>query len=727
VIFDNAVFIKPDIPFERGFSFENSAPVFRKRFVLDSVKPAKLYACGLGIGYYYINGQKVSDDVLTPPMSNYMKTLWYMEYDVSHLLREGENVITVFCGNGFFNETLDTKSWSLEKAQWRDLPKVILRLEMDGQTVLVSDDSFKCLPSTATYFNLIRKGEYFNANLYEEQITQIDYDDSGWACARKDYTAPTGVFRKCECEPVRECEVLDPVQIYKTGENKYLFDIGRNISGYIRLTVTGRKDDVLTIRYCEEVTEDLKPCYNEMDVYPSYLQQEGFQMDKFVCSGKEMTWSPKFTYHGFRYMEIDGITDLETTRVQGVFVHEDIPRRTSFRCSDAFLNRLFEAGIQSTYSNMFYSLTDCPTREKMAWTNDFMASAEQLLVNFAAEKMIKKYQQEIFDAMLGDGSLPGILPGAGWAYRFEMGPMGDGILFELPYRLYLHTGDDSLLKESMPYFERHFRYMDSKKDAQGLTHHGLGDWAQPDNVDQQKDADREISIINAALEYYFCTIAAIVDREKYTEKAEAVKRFVIQNFLDEQGRCVVHKQCPVAMLLHYGLFDDMEPLKAQLVQLLEEKDWHLSCGMVGIRRLLPALNKCGLPEYAYKVLTAEGYPGYKYWFDLGATSLYERWEPDRLYASHNHHMLSDCLSWMVKTLAGVTVRCDGKPACYLDPVFVPELDYVDFSYNSNLGKIAVRWERKNGKICLQVEKDPAVPLYYKGELLTGEKLELVCE
>lgn len=726
MIFDNAVFIKPDTPFCREFSFENYAPVFRKRFSLAGVKNAKLYICALGIGYPYINGQKVSDDLFPAPMSNYMKTLWYKEYDVSHLLKTGENVITVFCGNGFFNEAIDTKSWGLEKAQWRDHPKVILRLEVDGKTALVSDPSFKCQNASATWFNQIRKGEYFNGNLYEENIAEIDYDDSAWPYAWKDYAPPTGVFRKCDCEPIRECEILEPVQVYKTGERKYLFDLGRNISGYIRLTVTGQKDDVLKIRYCEEVTEELQPCYNEMDVYPSYLQREGFQTDKFICSGREMTWSPRFTYHGFRYMEIDGITDIDATDVKGVFVHEDIPRRTEFRCSNPFLNQLFQAGIQSTYSNLFYSLTDCPTREKMAWTNDFMASAEQLLTNFAAEKMLKKYQQDIYDAMLPDGSLPGILPGAGWGYRFEMGPMGDGILFELPYRVYLHSGDDTMLKEALPYFERYFRYLDSKRDARGFVCFGLGDWAQPDNVDQTKDAEMEAAIINGALEYYFYTVAAIVDKEKNTEKAEQVKQFVIRNFLDTKGRCVVHKQCPVAMLLYYGLYEDMEPLKKQLVQLLEENAFHLSCGMVGIRRLLLALNRCGLPEYAYKVLTAEGYPGYKHWFDRGATSLYERWEPDRLYSSHNHHMLSDCLSWMIKTLAGITVQCDGTVSYQLDPVFIPELDFVECTYNGTQGKIAVRWERKDGKICLHVEKDADVPLYYKGTLLTGTNMVLTC-
>lgn len=720
MIFDHAVFIKPDIPFQRAFSFENSAPVFRKKFHMDSYRSAKLYVCCLGIGYCFLNGQKVSEDLFSTPFSNYMKTIWYQEYDVSGLLKEGENVITIFCGNGFFNETLDTKSWGLEKAQWRDHPKVILCLKADERTVLVSDDSFRCLPESATFFNQIRRGEYFDARRYEEAVTSYDYDDSAWPNALKDFTPPTGIFRKCLCEPIRECEVLSPVNVIQTGPQKYVFDIGRNISGYIRLTAVGQRGDLLTIRYCEELTDDHQPAYNQMDTYPSYYQTEGFQTDKFICSGKRHTWSPMFTYHGFRYMEIDGIRDIETTSVLGVFVHQDIRRRTSFHCSDEFLNQLFTAGINSTYSNMFYALTDCPTREKMAWTNDFMASAEQAMIHFHCENLFHKYQQDIYDAMLGDGSLPGIIPCAGWWYRWDLGPIGDGILFELPYRIYLHTGDDSMLKESLPYFERHFHYMDSKKGADGLTHHGLGDWSPPAPAFYEPADQNQLSLINAVLEYYFYWIASLADAATYEEKAKASRRFAMNTFLNASGQCTVNKQTAVSMMIYYGVYDDIAPLKAQLARLVEEKDFHLSCGMVGMRRLLLALNRCGLSEYAYKILTADGHPGYREWFKNGATTLYERWEPDMIHSSHNHHMFSDFMSWMVKTLAGISCRLQNAPSYDLAPVFLPEIDFADCDYDTASGKISVHWTRQPEGIRLTVDKDSKVLLYYQGRLLESE-------
>lgn len=723
MIFDNAVFIKPDVEFNREFSFENYAPVLRKKFHLKETKNAKLYVCGLGFGYYFLNGKKVSEDLFTAPFGNYMKSLWYNEYDVSHLLLKGENVITIFLGNGFLNETIGSKTWSLEKAMWRDVPKVILRLEVDGKTALVSDDSFKCLENSAVFFNQIRRGEYFNANLYDESITALSYDDSAWNRARKDYTQPTGVFRKNECPPIRECEVLSPISVRKTGKNKYLFDMGRNISGYIRLTVSGIKDDLLTIRYSEEVNENFELDHRDMDVYPSYYVKEGFQTDKFICSGKKITWSPKFTYHGFRYIEIDGITDIQNTDVLAVFVHQKLKRRTEFNCSDSFLNKLFEAGVNSTYSNMFYCLTDCPTREKMAWTNDVAASVEQIMINFEAEAFFEKCQQDVFDSMLSDGSMPGIIPSPGWWYKWEIGPIGDAILFEIPYRMYLYTGDKTLLKKSLPYFEKHFRYIDSKKDEKGFTYHGLGDWSPPEPAFNEGVDEKEVPLINACFEHYFYKIASLIDDKKYAHKAEETKRFVIDNFIDASGRCTVNKQCSVSMLIYYDLFDDINPLKNQLLELVQNNNFHLYCGMVGIRRLFHALTKCGLPEVAYKVLTLEGHPGYKHWFDMGATTLFERWEPEQIYSSHNHHMFSDFMSWMIKNIVGISTSYEEELSYNINPIFFKELDFANCTYDSLKGRISVSWKRQNDEIHLTIEKDDNVLLFHNGVRLDKNKTE----
>ena len=723
MIFDNAVFIKPDIKFNREMTYENNAPMFRKKFYTGNTKDAKLFVCGLGYAYYYINGKKVTDDLFTAPVSNYLKTLWYNVYDVSELLCEGENTIAVICGNGWYNESLGT-SWNFDKVQWRDNPKFILKLDVGGETALVSDASWKCNPDSAIYFNELRLGEYFDANLYDENWTMPSFDDSSWKNALRDTTPPVGKFRECRCEPIRECRVYDAVNCTKLGEKRYIFDFGQNMSGYVRLTASDKCGKTLNILYGERVDENGEIDFSGMD---SYFTDKGFQTDKFICSSKEVTWSPLFTYHGFRYIEIDGITDINHISVQAVFVHQDIERRTSFECSDEFLTRMYNAGVMSSYSNMFYMLTDCPTREKLGWTNDAQSSAEQMLINFKTEKLFAKWLQDIRDAMLSDGALPGIIPSSGWGYHWGNGPVSDGILFELPYRIYLHTGDSSHLIENLPYFDRYLRHLDDNKNEDGLVSFGLDDWAAPKLMHFV-----ETEFVNAVLEYSFIKIAHLAARlagcdnaDRYSEKAGKQKNLIINRYIDANGRCTIHEQCSVAMLIYYDITDNIEPLKQQLAETLEVTGFHLKCGMVGLRRLLLALNKCGLAEYAYKLLTVDGYPGYKVWFDGDATTLWEKWDVNINSDSKNHHMYSDFMSWLIKTVAGISLneeKC-GELEFVLKPIHIEAITSAKLCYNTVCGTIELDWIRENGKTTLRVNKEAGVKLVYNGKMLAdGESV-----
>jgi len=719
MIFSNASFIKGDFPLVRELEFKNQAPMFRKKFALTSKNNAKLYVCGLGYGYYYINGKPVSPDLFTAPVSDYRHTLWYNVYDVSDLLNVGENIIAVICGNGWYNESIDT-GWYFNRAPWRDVPKFILNLEVDGSSVLVSDASWKCCHDGPIYYNNLRNGEYFDANLYDPAWTTADFDDSAWYNALRDNMPPCGTFRECKCEPIREICEYKPQKVYKTGENKYLFDIGQNISGYIRLTASGYKGDLLTIKYVEQINDNLTLQYNGMDVY----HKNGlFQTDKFTCSGERITWSPKFAYHGFRYMEIDGIRDIDNIEVSAIFVHQDIKQRAKFECSNELLNRFYQAGIMASYSNMFYMITDCPTREKLGWANDAFSSAEQLIINFEIEKLYDKWLQDIKDAMLSDGALPGIIPTSGWGYHWGNGPVSDGLMFELPYKIYLHTGNAQPLIDALDYFDRYLKYIDYNRNEDGYVTFGLDDWRAPGFVHVI-----DIGFINDVLVYSFYKIAHLAAKlagsdsaDRYLTDGEALKQKIMHNFLDESGKCTINEQTAVSMMIYYDLYNDLEPLAEQLKALTEQKNFHHNCGMVGLRRLFLALNKCGLPEYAYKVLMAEDYPCFKIWFDEDATTLYESWECWEHKASKNHHMLSDFMSWTVKTLAGISIdrTKPGELEFTLDPIFIKDIDYVNFEYNTVCGKIEVHWKRNGEQLTLNVNVSEGVKLRYHGEYLNA--------
>ena len=446
--------------------------------------------------------------------------------------------------------------------------------------------------------------------------------------------------------------------------------------------------------------------------------------DKFICNGKDFTWSPMFAYHGFRYIEIEGIKNPAPEMVTGVFVHQDVKSISDFKCSNENLNKLFKLGQMATYSNLFYMPTDCPTREKLGWVNDAQASVEQMLTNFNMVEFFKKWYVDIIDAMREDGSLPGIVPTSGWGYEWGNGPVSEGILFEIPYRLYLHTGDCALLTGSLPYFERYFGFLESRKEPDGLIDYGLDDWASPDHFVAHGIPKTPRKLINLTFYYKFLNIAVLAAelandenlQKKYKEKLDKTRRLFTDNYITADGTCGVNEQTAAAMAI--AVLGVTEPLKNQLKKLIEDKNFHHNCGMAGLPYLYTSLNACGLADYVYKIITAEGYPSYTRWLDCGATTLWETWQPGN---SKNHHMYSDFMSWMMKTLAGINISAPGYAEIEIKPVFIAELEFCMGHIDTPQGRAAVEWKRESGKINLEITIPENTKAVYDGKTLNSGK------
>lgn len=695
---------------------DGAAPLFRRRFtVSEPITSATLYVCGLGLGYYYLNGTPVSDDLFTAPCSDYRKTLWYNRYDVTEQLCQGDNIMAVQCGNGWYNEPFVT-SWDHNIAPWRDNPKFILVLEVNGRRVLSSDANWKCTDDAAVIYNQLRSGEYFDARLYDRNWMTLDFDDSAWANAVSDTTPPTGTFRETPCEPIRADRVYPAIKMWDKGEGRYIFDLGQNMSGFVRLSVDERQasGDVLDIRYAEKLDENGEMDYFQMG---NHYKESDFAHDRFLCDGKPFVWSPRFAYHGFRFIEVTGLKNPDLSTVSGVFVHQDVKLRSSFECSDDFLNGIFRAGQMATWSNLFWMPTDCPTREKLGWCNDAQASCEQMLTDFTTENLFAKWLQDLFDAQLPDGAMPGICPSSGWGYGWGNGPVSDGVLFEVPYRLYLHTGKSEYLVRALPYFDRYLAYLETREDAEGNISFGLDDWAPPDASDMVKN-----TFVNAVYRVKFWRIArdaahyAHLDTTPYTEALNRQITRVKEKYLRADGTCVMEKQTAAAMLIYHDIYDDLAPLAEQLARLVEERDFHHDCGMVGLRHLYMALNKCGLHDYAYKIVTAEGFPSYRNWYNDGMTTLYEMWN---MQASHNHHMYSDFMSWMMKTIIGIRINAHGYEIVDIEPHFFDGLTFARGHIDSPQGRIAVDWKREADGVHLQIVLPETVDARYAGQTLHG--------
>ena len=713
--FENISFIKPNVEFDK--SDATYAPMFRKSFVIDEeIETATLSVCGLGYGYYYINGEEATEDVFTAPVSDYTKTLWYNRYDVSGKLFRGENIFAVELGNGWYNENLLT-AWDYEVAPWRDMPKFILKLEVNGKTVLVSDNTWKYTLESPTIFNQLRQGEHYDSRLYKDGWKDLDFDDSAWDFAKIDDTPPTGVLRECLCEPIREFENFAPVEIKKVAEDKYLFDFGQNMSGYCRLKVNQPAGDKLIIRHAENVFEDDTLNLNGMDDSHFY-KSNIFQVNEFTCCGKEFTWTPKFSYHGFRYVLVEGLKEANKDTLTAIFVHQAVNTRSEFKCSDENLNKLFLLGQRATLSNMFYSPTDCPTREKLGWMNDAQASTEQFLIDFELERVLSKWWVDICDAQREDGMLPGIVPTSGWGFEWGNGTVSEGTLFEIPYRIYRHTGDSSLLIKGIPFFKKSIACWNSHKDENGDIEYGLADWAGP----YDNEGAVGSKFINRILMLKCMRILALAmelagdDTTAINAQLDADVAEIKRRYINEDGTCTFNKQTAISLLVYFGIYDDIEPLKNQLKALVEEFDFHHDCGMVGMRYLYTALNLCGLADYAFKIITAKGFPSYNYWLEDGATTLYERWDKTE---SRNHHMYSYFMAWLMHTVLGIESdeKHPGFEKIDLHPTFFDGLDFAEGHCDTVRGKIAVSWKRENGKVNLTIDVPPAMDAYYKDKKL----------
>ena len=714
-----AKFIKASGDFNPLYKGAVSAPLFRKKFYISTLKRAILKICCLGYGYCFINGKKITEDLFTAPVSAYDKLVWYNSYDVTDLLKVGENIIAIILGNGFFNENF-VSVWRHNEADYRDNPKFALELFVDEELVVSTDESFLCKNESFVTRNELRSGETFDCRLYDENWKDFDFDDTAWNESVEDLSVFSPIRKECVCEPIREREIIDFVSCTKTDKG-YVLDFGKNFAGYLRVCIDEKEGTEIKFSHSEEIYEDYSLKLNGLNIfYPDV----DFQVDRYICGKKPLVWSPKFTYHGFRYVLVEGLTKTPTKEdVKAVFVCQDIERNTSFSCSNTLLNKIYEAGINATYSNMHYILTDCPTREKLGWTNDAQASAEQILINFSAEKFLAKWMEDYKVSMLENGDFPSVIPSPNC--ELTKGPVSDGAFFEIPYRIYQYTGDSQLLIGLLPYFEKYYRFFTERKYRDNLW---LCDWDGFSNHDVDKDfihAFYKVKLAKVILLAY-----SLIGQEypAFYDKCITEATAVLYTYLTKDGKSKLDSQTVISMLL-YANVGDKNILIEQLKSKMDANDGHFDVGMLGIQYIYDALSDNGYAEYAYQAITAKGGNSFQTWFDKGATTLWETWRDSGHTDSRNHHMYSNVLAWLWKNLVGIRVPPNGEfyKNVELKPCFIKELSFVRGSIKTPFGEISSSWERKENKIIYEVKIPNAVTARYNDVVLQAGEHKFVLE
>jgi len=701
---------KPDAAME--------APYFRKPFNLEG-NPAKatLYICGLGYCRAFINGEKCGDDELSTAFTRYDSTVLYMTYDVTDSISSGENVIAAVLGNGWYN-CFAEDPWNTRQATWRSSPKMIaeLHIEMDDGTskVIATDRSWKSSKGPIIY-NGIRNGEFYDARLEMPGWNTTDFCDNEWGGV---YITrpPGGILKSFEMQPIRETMELKPVRKWKSPSGAWIFDTGQNASGIARIMVDGKAGTEIIVRYSDVLEED-GVTLNQRAIR-GFVKSGEFQTDKYIKKSNETEiWSPVFVYHGFQYIEIEGLDyEPELDTVTAVIMNTDFRKRGSFECSDELLNTVQKLCWWSTISNYHSIPTDCPHREKNGWTGDASISSEQTLLNFDPMTAYYKWMDDFRDSQKPNGCVPCVVPSTGWGYGWGNGPDWSSALTLIPWYTYLYCGDTNILKRNYDIICKHCDFMLTMADGY-IVNYGIGDWCPPF---EGKAISVNMSSFKAPTEltdtaYFYNTadiiskIASILgyeeDSKKYRELAEKVKEAFRNRFFDKEKMTVAGDcQTSTACMIFQGLAeeDEKEPLLKLLIKQIEELDWHLDFGILGNKYVMHTLGDTGNGSIGFRMLAQRTFPSPKRWIDLGATTLWECWNGG---GSHNHHMFSDLSAFMYKYVGGISL--DENEPGFRHIIFRPAVDcglsYAKASHDSMHGPIVCNWENNDGKISIQLE------------------------
>ena len=706
-----------------NYSLYDPLPRFRREIVIDEdVVSAEIIVQSPSFAQFFINGENITDDIFISALSDYRKILWYNTYDVTSLVKKGKNAFAVICGNGFFNESMPT-TWHFEDAEWRDAPQFMLSLKINGKVVLVSDKNWKTdRENTYITFSHLRGGEFVDMRKADESWKKAGFDDSKWQTAIERTIPYDAKLMPLDCQPVREIDRIEPKKIVRT-EKGYLVDFGLNTSGYVQFALQEKAGNEITLKFGEEVSEngEINHLQNDSDYF--YPGQPPYHICKIIASGKRDVFKPCFTYFGFRYLVIEGMeNELKHEDVCAIFTHQDVKRTANFECGNDVINYIYTAGMRSCYSNMFWCMTDCPTREKMGWMNDAQATCEHALINFDMRKLYKKWFEDIKAGMRDDGALTGVIPSPDWGYNW--GPVCDCMLYELPYRFYLYTGDDEMLKSGIEYFDRYIGYLEKSLD-EGYDFI-LGDWlGYGSNPNVPKIFTWEFYRIKAYTVTAFAYERAGKDNSKHLETLAKLRKEFIAKYIDKDGRCTITDQTSVAIVIMNGLYTDKNAVCSQLATLVEEGGPVLKTGMVGVQYIYDALSVAGRADLAFNMITQSS-PGYRNWYENGATTLWELWNGVEKY-SHNHHMFSAVIGWFFKSLLGIQPTLDA-PAfekIQLAPRFVKEIGYAKGEIQTEKGKIAIDWKYENGKFVYNVEIPSGINATYNGKTLKEGKNQFV--
>jgi alpha-L-rhamnosidase len=726
---------------------EDAMPLFRKEFEASKkVKAARLYVSGVGYYEAYINGKRVGENVLDPGWTTYAKQVQYTSYDITDHLASDKNVAGIMLGNGWWNP-LPFKlfgRWDLRDYQQTGRPCVkaeIILTYSDGSTErIITDDSWFTTEGPVVRNN-VYLGEHYDARREVAGWNKKGVILKSWKKSVM-VDGPSGTLIAQAQPPIRITKVVKPVAISELRPGVFIVDMGQNFAGVARLKVKGRSGTTITLRYGEGLFDD--GSLNVMTTVATQIKKGGikggpgapetaWQEDSYTLNGKGVEiWSARFTFHGFRYLEINGWPGKPTVHdIDGLRMNSDLQQQGNFSCSNEMFNRLHDV-IQWTFlSNVFSVQSDCPAREKMGYGADMVVSANAFIYNYDMATFYRKAITDFANEQRPLGGITEIAPFTGIddrGYGDLSGPLGWQLAFPyLQQQLYDFYGDKRVIEENYAALQKQIEFLKSKAQ----NHLFYWDISDHESLDPRPEAF-------SASAFYFqhllmaSRFAGILNKKEdsvsYARLHQQVKKRITQQFLvPTTGRFDNATQSAQLFALGYDLAPDKEKSMKVLMNELERHQWHLSTGIFTTQLFFDVMRDNDLSEIAYRVANQRTFPGWGYMLEKGATTLWESWEFPETGPSRNHPMFGSIEEWFYRSLLGINSTAPGFAKIKLKPQPAGDLTWAKGSFESIRGRIVSDWKLSDGKFILQVTIPPNttaevwVPVHDKAVVLQNGK------
>ena len=662
-----------------------AAPLFRRDFSLPGkIKHATAYIYGLGWYELYLNGTKVGDQVLAPPNSHYDRVDLYDTYDVTPLLRSNGNAVGVILGGGY------DSSYSRWGWRWERTKRFILQIHIDladgSHQEIVSDQQWRSHEGPVTACG-IYSGETYDARKECTGWSTYGFVDKDWTTVIET-DSPGGQLVANTMPPLRVTQTIAPVKVTEPRPGVFVADMGQNFAGWARIRMQGQRGDSVKLHFSELIDST-----GMIDPWTNRLARA---TDIYVFKGTGIeSYEPRFTYHGFRYVEITGPRKKPAAHsVEGRVVHADFGNEGSFTCSNAMLNRVAQNFRWSMTSNFMSIPTDCPMRdERTPCSMDSRVYEEAAMFHFP---MYRYYRKWLRDSRGGTGN-----------------PDWDGDQVLLPWRLYWCYGDTAILHEN---YDAMKTYVDTVTNrTPGLIYrNGYGDWCAP-NAGTWESYFSNVTAVNTAVFFQCAEAVANAALVLNDEPAARTYRALADSIRLTYNAALFHpaqdtygngSQTEDILPLAFNMVppDRQDKVAEHLVHtIVIGKDGHLDTGITGTEYIGDVLCDHGYGDVALRVFAQRTYPGFGHQIELGATTTWEQWYAKGDMNSHNHAMFSGAAATLYSRFGGVQAVEAGFRRFIVKPAVIDSLEWVSIRIETVRGRVRSKWQRQGKTFSLEVE------------------------